>query len=327
MPSPDLHRPDLFAQLLQGNRRALARTITLLESRKPEHQEQARALLQQLLPYTGKALRIGISGTPGAGKSTFIEAFGLHLIQQNLKVAVLTIDPSSGVSGGSILADKTRMEKLSSRPEAFIRPSPSAGVLGGVALHTREVMLACEAAGFEVILIETVGVGQSETLVSSLTDVFLMLTLPNAGDDLQAVKRGILELVDLVLINKTDLLPEKANLTQVQLESAFRLQKTAAKVLQISALQGKGIAQVWEHLKLWREKHAADLLHKRQDQQAAWFEEHLKQLVWLHFQAQVNPQKREALRQQARTGTMDPLNAAHLLLEDTHGEKHFPEDH
>ncbi|GEM46203.1 methylmalonyl Co-A mutase-associated GTPase MeaB [Deinococcus cellulosilyticus] len=319
--------PDLLSGLLQGNRRALARTITLLESQKKTHQQEARVLLEHILPHTGNAFRIGISGTPGVGKSTFIETFGLHLIGQGLKVAVLAVDPSSAVSGGSILADKTRMERLSSRPEAFIRPSPSAGVLGGVALHTREVMLACEAAGFDVILIETVGVGQSETVVSRLTDVFVLLTLPNAGDDLQAVKRGIMEVVDLILINKADLLPEEANLTQVQLESALRLQQSLAKVLQISALQGTHMEKVWSHLKSWQAQHQAQILHRRQVQQEAWFEDHLKALVWQQFLEQVNPERWASLREQTRTGKMDPVSAAHLLLEDTHGEKHLPENH
>lgn len=323
-----MQNPELLAGLLQGNRRSLARTITLLESQKQEHQKQARELLQDLLPHTGKAYRIGISGTPGVGKSTFIESFGLHLIDHGLKVAVLAVDPSSAVSGGSILADKTRMERLSSHPAAFIRPSPSAGVLGGVAQHTREVMLACETAGFDVILIETVGVGQSETVVSRLTDVFVMLTLPNAGDDLQAVKRGIMEVVDLILINKADLLPEQANLTQTQLEGALRLVQSAAKVIQISALQGTHLEKVWEHLKGWRSQNLSVLEHKRQQQQQAWFEDHLRLLVWQRFEQQVNRERWITLREQARTGRIDPLTAAHLLLEeDTHGEEHLPENH
>lgn len=325
MSSPESH--PLLGALLQGQRRALAKTITLLESQKKAHQQEARVLLQHILPHTGKAFRLGISGTPGVGKSTFIESFGLHLIEQGLKVAVLAVDPSSVLSGGSILADKTRMERLSSHPSAFIRPSPSAGVLGGVALHTREVMLACDAAGFDVILIETVGVGQSETVVSRLTDCFVLLTLPNAGDDLQAVKRGIMEMVDLILINKADLLPEQANLTQAQLEGALKLQQSSAKVLQTSALQNQNIALVWEHLKGWREAHLQDIIAKRQAQQQSWFEEHLHALVWQHFQEQMDPLLYASLQEQARTGKMDPVSAAHLLLEDTHGEKHLPENH
>lgn len=325
MSSPEPH--PLLGALLQGQRRALAKTITLLESQKKAHQQEARVLLQQILPHTGQAFRLGISGTPGVGKSTFIESFGLHLIEQGLKVAVLAVDPSSVLSGGSILADKTRMERLSSHPSAFIRPSPSAGVLGGVALHTREVMLACDAAGFDVILIETVGVGQSETVVSRLTDCFVLLTLPNAGDDLQAVKRGIMEMVDLILINKADLLPEQANLTQAQLEGALKLQQSSAQVLQTSALQNQNIALVWEHLKGWREAHLQDIIIKRQTQQQSWFEEQLHALVWQHFQERMDLALYASLQEQARTGKMDPVTAAHLLLEDTHGEKHLPENH
>ena len=189
----------------QGDRRALAKAITLIESTRADHRAQADVLLDELLPHTGQSLRLGISGVPGVGKSTFIEALGLFLIDKGHRVAVLAVDPSSSVSGGSILGDKTRMERLSVSDAAFIRPSPTSGALGGVAEHTREALLLCEAAGFDVVIVETVGVGQSETTVAGMTDLFVLLQLPNAGDDLQAIKRGVMELADLVVINKADL--------------------------------------------------------------------------------------------------------------------------
>ncbi|MBT6726427.1 MAG: methylmalonyl Co-A mutase-associated GTPase MeaB, partial [Deltaproteobacteria bacterium] len=177
----------------QGDRRAMAKAITLVESTHPEKLDQGQTLLEELLPDTGKSLRIGITGVPGVGKSTFIEAFGMRLIEAGHQVAVLAVDPSSPITGGSILGDKTRMQQLSSHPQAFVRPSPSSGVLGGVARKTREIMLLCEAAGYDVIIVETVGVGQSETMVASMADLFLVLMLPNAGDELQGIKKGILE--------------------------------------------------------------------------------------------------------------------------------------
>ncbi|MBW1898135.1 MAG: methylmalonyl Co-A mutase-associated GTPase MeaB, partial [Deltaproteobacteria bacterium] len=188
--------------VLEGSRRTLSRAITLIESSLPKHQEQARELLDCLLPYTGNAVRLGITGVPGVGKSTFIESFGMYLAGKGKRIAVLAVDPSSTRSGGSIMADKTRMERLSVEPNAFIRPSPSGGTLGGVARKTRETMLLCEAAGFDVIVVETVGVGQSETTVASMVDFFLVLMLAGAGDELQGIKKGVLELADAVVINK-----------------------------------------------------------------------------------------------------------------------------
>ena len=196
------YRSAILAESGSPQRRAIAKAITLLESTRADHRAQADALLTALLPHTGKSLRLGISGVPGVGKSTFIEALGLYLIGLGHRVAVLTIDPSSSVSGGSILGDKTRMEQLSVREEAYIRPSPSSGTLGGVAEKTREAMLVCEAAGYDIVIVETVGVGQSETAVHGMTDMFVLLQLPNAGDDLQAIKKGVMELADLVVINK-----------------------------------------------------------------------------------------------------------------------------
>jgi LAO/AO transport system kinase len=206
-----------------AQRRAIAKAITLLESTRADHRLQADELLTALLPHTGKSFRLGISGVPGVGKSTFIEALGLYLIEQGHRVAVLTIDPSSTVSGGSILGDKTRMEKLSVHERAYIRPSPSSGTLGGVAEKTREAMLVCEAAGYDVVIVETVGVGQSETAVAGMTDMFALMQLPNAGDDLQAIKKGVMELADLVVINKADIDADAATRAQAQITSALRL--------------------------------------------------------------------------------------------------------
>ncbi|MBE0547844.1 MAG: methylmalonyl Co-A mutase-associated GTPase MeaB, partial [Rubrivivax sp.] len=212
--------------LLRGSgaaqRRALAKTITLLESTRADHRARADALLNALLPASGRSLRLGISGVPGVGKSTFIEALGLYLIGQGHRVAVLAVDPSSSVSGGSILGDKTRMEHLSVHERAFIRPSPAAGNLGGVAEKTRESMLVCEAAGHDVVIVETVGVGQSETAVAGMTDMFVLLQLPNAGDDLQAIKKGVMELADLVVINKADIDGAAATRARAQITSALR---------------------------------------------------------------------------------------------------------
>ncbi len=206
-----------------GQRRAIAKAITLLESTRADHRQQADEMLTALLPHTGKSFRLGISGVPGVGKSTFIEALGLDLIGKDHRVAVLTIDPSSTVSGGSILGDKTRMEQLSVQENAYIRPSPSSGTLGGVAEKTRESMLVCEAAGYDIVIVETVGVGQSEIAVAGMTDMFVLMQLPNAGDDLQAIKKGVMELADLVVINKADLDADAATRAQAQITSALRL--------------------------------------------------------------------------------------------------------
>jgi len=204
-------------------RRAMAKAITLLESTRADHRALGDELLTALLPHTGRSFRLGISGVPGVGKSTFIEALGLYLIGLGHRVAVLTIDPSSTVSGGSILGDKTRMEHLSVHEKAYIRPSPSSGTLGGVAEKTREAMLVCEAAGYDIVMVETVGVGQSETAVSNMTDMFCLLQLPNAGDDLQAIKKGVMELADLVVINKADIDPDAATRARAQITSSLRL--------------------------------------------------------------------------------------------------------
>ncbi len=234
-----------------GDRRSLARAITLAESTRADHRDEAAALLDEVMPATGGSTRVGISGAPGAGKSTFIEALGLHLVEGGHEVAVLAVDPSSTRGGGSILGDKTRMEQLSRSPKAFIRPSPSKGTLGGVARRTREAMLLCEAAGFDVVLVETVGVGQSEVAVAAMVDVFALLLAPGAGDELQGVKRGIVELADLVIVNKADgALADLARHTASNYGHALHLLRPrtdgwAPRVLSCSALLGEGIDDVW----------------------------------------------------------------------------------
>ncbi|MBP7327110.1 MAG: methylmalonyl Co-A mutase-associated GTPase MeaB [Alicycliphilus sp.] len=300
----------LLDPLLHGapmaQRRAMAKAITLLESTRADHRTQGDALLTALLPHTGRALRLGISGVPGVGKSTFIEALGLYLVRQGLKVAVLAIDPSSSVTGGSILGDKTRMEQLCAEEAAYIRPSPSSGTLGGVAEKTREAMLVCEAAGYDVVIVETVGVGQSETAVHGMTDMFCVLQLPNAGDDLQAIKKGVMELADLVVINKADIDPAAATRAQAQITSSLRLlgfhgnpehdphnaQQWTPKVLQISALQQQGVDGFWAAVQDYRQMQSANgrLAARREKQALAWMWERidfgLKQAFRAHPQVQ-----------------------------------------
>lgn len=267
----------LTARVIAGERRALAKAITLVESQLPKHQAEARVLLNKLLPHSGRSLRIGITGNPGAGKSTFIERLGLEVIAQGHRVAVLAIDPSSSVTGGSILGDKTRMEQLSVQPQAFIRPSPAGTSLGGVAARTREAMLVCEAAGFDVLIVETVGVGQSETAVAGMTDIFVLLQLPNAGDELQAMKKGIVELADLIVVNKEDLDPRAAQQAANQISSVLRLLQPAEtrwkpEVMTTSAATGTGIAQLWSRILACRDHliAAGTWDRKRQHQALSW---------------------------------------------------------
>ena len=258
-----------------GKRRALAKAITLLESSRADHRARADALLNALLPHTGHGMRLGISGVPGVGKSTFIETLGLALIAKGHRVAVLAIDPSSSVSGGSILGDKTRMEQLSVNEAAYIRPSPASGTLGGVAEKTREAMLVCEAAGFDVVIVETVGVGQSETAVASMTDLFVLLQLPNAGDDLQAIKKGVMELADLVVINKADIDPDAATRAQAHITSSLRLfahPDSAPRVLLMSALKNDGFDSFWAAVEAFHTRRHAngEFAARRKDQALAW---------------------------------------------------------
>ena len=298
----------LLDGILQGNptqqRRAMAKAITLLESTRTDHRTQGDELLTALLPHTGGAFRLGISGVPGVGKSTFIEALGLYLIGKGHRVAVLAVDPSSSVSGGSILGDKTRMEKLSVHEQAYIRPSPSSGTLGGVAEKTREAMLVCEAAGYDIVIVETVGVGQSETAVANMTDMFCLLQLPNAGDDLQAIKKGVMELADLVVINKADLDTAAATRAQAQITSSLRLLGLHGnpehmhhdekiwhpKVIQLSALLGQGVDHFWAAVTEFRSLQTASgkLAARREQQALAWMWERidaaLKQAFRSHAQ-------------------------------------------
>ena len=267
-------------------RRAIAKAITLLESTRADHRVQADELMTALLPHTGKSFRLGISGVPGVGKSTFIEVLGLYLIDQGHRVAVLTVDPSSTVSGGSILGDKTRMERLSVNEKAYIRPSPSSGTLGGVAEKTREAMLVCEAAGYDVVIVETVGVGQSETAVANMTDMFVLMQLPNAGDDLQAIKKGVMELADLVVINKADLDAIAAQRAQLQITSAMQLLGMFSgyseanwhpKAIQLSALNGQGMDAFWAAVTEFKTLQTASgkLAARRQQQAMAWMWERI----------------------------------------------------
>ncbi len=310
---------ELVRGVVARDRRALAKSITLIESQRADHQQRAQAVLDALLPHAGRSLRLGITGVPGVGKSTFIEALGLHLIGLGRRVAVLAVDPSSTLSGGSILGDKTRMEGLSRRPEAFIRPSPSAGSLGGVADKTREALLLCEAAAYDVVIIETVGVGQSETAVAGMTDLFVLLQLPNAGDDLQAIKKGIVELADLVVFNKSDLDPAAAKLAAGQMRSALAMlhPSAAPPVLEVSAVRGEGIGDFWRTVEERRDALAVsgELAGRRRHQAVTW----LWQLIdsglrhRFHDHPAVNAALPE-LTQAVEQGTTTPAAAARRLL-------------
>jgi LAO/AO transport system kinase len=280
-------------------------------------------LLTALLPHSGGAIRVGISGVPGVGKSTFIEALGLFLIEQGKRVAVLAVDPSSTISGGSILGDKTRMEVLSQRPEAFIRPSPSSGSLGGVAEKTREALLLCEAAGHDVVVVETVGVGQSETAVAGMTDVFALLQLPNAGDDLQAIKKGIVELADIVVFNKADIDALAAESAAAQMRAALTMLRHPSEhwqppVLLASAARGQGIAEFWQAVAAHRAAldGAGELADKRRHQSLDWMAQLIDSGLRARFRE--HPAVRQALPEMTRAveaGTMTPAAAAQRLLD------------
>jgi LAO/AO transport system kinase len=268
----------LAEALRAGNRAQLARAITLIESRRADHQQTARQLVQMLLPATGQAVRVGITGTPGVGKSTTIDALGSFLTQQGRKVAVLAVDPSSTRSGGSILADKTRMPRLAAGPNAFVRPSPAAGTLGGVAAKTREAMLLCEAAGYDVVLVETVGTGQSETAVADMTDFFLVLMLPGAGDELQGIKKGVIELADMLAVNKADGdNVKRASAAAAEYRAALHIISAGSElwtppVVTFSGLTGDGIAELWKRITEHRERMSAAgaLAARRREQQVKW---------------------------------------------------------
>jgi LAO/AO transport system kinase len=305
-----------------GDRAALARAITLMESRRPDHREAARVLLQELMPRTGKAVRVGITGVPGVGKSTTIDTLGSMLTEKGHKVAVLAVDPSSTRTGGAILGDKTRMARLAADPNAFIRPSPSSGTLGGVAAKTRETMLLCEAAGFDVILVETVGVGQSETAVADLTDFFLVLMLPGAGDELQGIKKGILELADLIAVNKADDAGAKAKAAAAEYKAALHILAPASStwtppVLTVSGLTGQGLDELWTKVLDHRKRLEAtgELAAKRRAQDTKW--------MWalvherLHERLTHDPALRQRVPEIERAianGTLSPNAAASEIV-------------
>lgn len=313
----------LVAALLAGDRRALAKAITLVESTHPDHQARADALMTEVLPHSGNSLRLGISGAPGVGKSTFIEALGLHVIEQGHRVAVLAVDPSSSVSGGSILGDKTRMEHLVQASEAFIRPSPAGRSLGGVANHTREAMLLCEAAGFDVIVVETVGVGQSEIAVAGMVDLFTLLQLPNAGDELQGIKRGVMELADLVVINKADVDPQAAQRAAGQFEVALHLLRPPTdgwqpRVLQTSALNQSGVAEFWTQVTAFAETVRANgaLTERRRSQAVDWMWNLVNEQLRHHFENHpVVKQQLPRVLDQLRDGKLLPHQATRQLLD------------
>jgi len=316
---------DLGKQIIAGDRRALARAITLIESGRADHRRQAADLLEAVRGTGREAIRIGLSGTPGVGKSTFIESFGLMLTGQGLKVAVLAVDPSSARSGGSILGDKTRMERLSREPGAFIRPSPARSHLGGVTRRSREAVALCEAAGFDVVLIETVGVGQSETVVAEMSDIFVLLMAPAGGDELQGVKRGIMEIADLILVNKADGdLEAAAQRTRSDYAGALRLLRKRAqdpegfpKALCVSALKDDGLDGAWQEMRAliaWRraEGHFAA---RRAKQAQSWFLEELRQGLLSRLDA---PAARAAVERYSRAvaeGEITPAAAATEMLE------------
>jgi LAO/AO transport system kinase len=304
-----------------AQRRAIAKAITLLESTRADHRARADEMLTALLPHTGKSFRLGISGVPGVGKSTFIETLGLQLIAKGHRVAVLTIDPSSTVSGGSILGDKTRMERLSVHDQAFIRPSPSSGTLGGVAEKTREAMLVCEAAGYDIVIVETVGVGQSEIAVAGMTDMFVLMQLPNAGDDLQAIKKGVMELADLVVINKADLDADAATRAQAQISSALHLFAKRAwhpKVIQLSALLGQGVDRFWDEVRKFQaaQTSSGHLAARRQHQALAWMWERIEVGLKHAFRNNAEVQRLlPALTAEVEQGRLPASTAARRLMQ------------
>jgi len=310
--------------VLNGNRRALAQAITLIESTRHDHRDAANDLLQRLMPHAGQSIRLGISGVPGVGKSTFVEALGNHVIDAGHRVAVLTVDPSSAISGGSILGDKTRMELLSRRPEAYIRPSPAGKTLGGVTRRSREALILCEAAGFDVVIVETVGVGQSETRVADMTDMFVLLQLPGGGDELQGIKRGIMELADLILINKADdELQALADRSAAEYRNALRLLHPRSlnwkvEVKTCSARDGAGIAEAWKVVLKHQDvlKASGQLMARRSAQALDWMWSDVNEslIVALQNDSDVGKQL-PVLEAAVSTGQTPPNIAAMQLLE------------
>ncbi|MEM1188065.1 MAG: methylmalonyl Co-A mutase-associated GTPase MeaB [Pseudomonadota bacterium] len=308
--------------LRAGQRRALAKAITLVESSLPAHRDAAQQLLEEILPETGNSVRIGISGVPGVGKSTFIEAFGQFLVQQGYRLAVLAVDPSSPMAGGSIMGDKTRMEALSREENVFIRPSPSGGTLGGVAQKTRESVLLCEAAGFDIILVETVGVGQSEFQVAGMVDFFMLLMLPGGGDELQGIKKGIMELAHALVINKADGDAQRlAAITQSQYQSALSLLRSdshwAPEVRLCSALESRGLEEVWEMIERFvsTTRDAGEFDAKRERQSRLWLEQLVESMLLERLAASETVRRaRPGLEAAVDAKQMTPLSAARRIL-------------
>ena len=320
----------LAEAVLAGDRRAVARAITLVESARAGDRARAEALVERLMPTTGRSIRLGISGAPGAGKSTFIEAFGLHVITQGHRVAVLAVDPSSKRGGGAILGDKTRMERLANSPAAFIRPSPAGPVLGGVAGRTREAMLVAEAAGFDVVIVETVGVGQSETAVADMVDMFILLLLPGAGDELQAIKRGIIELADLLIVTKADReLAAAANSTATDYRHALQLMRPRSPswrppVMQCSALTGSGVAEVWRTVERYRAalSGSGELAARRAEQARAWLGSELSAGLMAALKADSRVAAMlGSIEAEVTAGRLSPTAGARRLLAAFRGEE------
>ncbi len=324
MARPRLSLQDYVDGVLAGDRPVLARAITLVESRREADSALAQSLLERLLPHTGRSVRVGITGTPGVGKSTLLDALGLSLIERGHKLAVLAVDPSSTVSGGSILGDKTRMARLAMRPEAFIRPSPSAASLGGVTRRTRETMLLCEAAGFDVVLVETVGVGQSETAVADMVDHFVVLSLPNSGDELQGIKKGVLELADVLAVNKADGdAMAQASLALRELKAALRylrprFSEWTPRALKVSGLSGDGLDELWQAVLDHRAalSETGRLGDVRKEQLRRWMWAMIEERLVATFKADPAVQaKLEALESQVIAGSTTAPRAAVELLE------------
>ena len=324
MSASSLDITTLAADLRAGHHAALARAITLIESRRGDHQAAARDLVQSLLPLTGKAVRVGITGSPGVGKSTTIDALGMFLIGRGHKVAVLAVDPSSARTGGSILGDKTRMARLAASERAYIRPSPASGTLGGVAAKTREAMLLCEAAGFDVVLVETVGIGQSETAVCDMTDFFLALMLPGAGDELQGIKKGLVELADMIAINKADGdNVKRANLAASEYRGALHILSPRSEhwhppVLTYSALTETGIDTLWQTILDHRTamNPSGEFSARRREQQIKWMWSMLEQRMMARLRADVSLRaKVKKIEAEVADGRVTPSLAAEQIAE------------